>query len=276
MKKVLFSLVAVISLTALLLFTSCQKEQKVDTETVEAVIDADNAAAEGIVLAQENSDGTKDTYDSTCRTVTRNIDIVNNTITIIIEFNGVCEDGISRSGKMTIVTALDWRIDPVGKTVTITYENFTRGQRIFNGTVNYTVDVVVDTTDSSRTIVMTTNMDNFTVTFPDSTSVTLSGTKTIEYVKGFFTFWDKTDDILRINSQIEGNNRQGENFTAVSEDLIIKRDCNYFFPISGTKTITFDDGRTYLIDFGDGTCDRIYTVTYDGETYTFEFNPDSE
>ncbi len=276
MKKTLFSIVTVFALFSLVFFSSCKKQQNVDTDTVEAVIDADNAAAEGIVTAQETTGNSKVAYGNSCRIVTRTIDTVNKTITVVIEFNGTCDDGIPRSGKMTIVANLGWRRNPLGKGVTITYENFTRGRRIFNGTVSYKVDVIEDSTDSSKVIAMTTTMDNFTVTFPDSTSVTLSGTKTIEFVKGFFTFWDKKDDVLKINAQVEGTNRKGENFTSVSENLIIRRSCNYFFPVSGTKTIKFDDGRTYIIDFGDGTCDRIYTVTYNGETYTFEYEPNKD
>ncbi len=274
MKKLVFPFVAVLTLSSLLLFTSCKKNNNaVDTETVEAVIDADNAAAEGIVLAQENSGEGKAALANSCRTVTREIDTVNKTITVTIEFNGTCDDGIQRSGKMTIVADLGWRINPLNKSVTITYENFTRGRRIFNGTISYSLNVVVNPTDSTKAIVWTTQMQDFSITFPDSTSITLSGTKNIEFERGFFTFWDKTDDILKINAQVEGTNRKGENFTAVSEDIIIKRNCNFFFPISGTKTISFDDGRTYTIDFGDGSCDRIYTVTYNGETYTYEFDP---
>ena len=278
MKRLLLTVVAVITVSSLFLFTSCQKEEKVDTETVEAVIDADNAAAEGIIQAQENADqdNSKEAFANSCRTITRTIDTVNKKITVVIEFNGSCDDGITRSGKMTIVADLGWRMFPIGKSVTITYENFTRGRRIFDGTISYSLNVRGDLTDTSRAIVMTTTMDNFTVKFPDSTSVTLSGTKEVEFVSGFFTFWDKEDDILKINAQVQGTNRNGENFTAVSQDVIIKRDCNYFFPVQGTKTISFDDGRTYVIDFGDGTCDLVYTVTYNGETYTFEFDPNED
>ena len=277
MKKTLFALIGILTITSLLFFTSCKKEQKVDTDTVEAVIDADNATAEGVVLAQENTgENSKAEYASSCRTVTRSIDLIHKKITVTIEFNGTCPDGIQRSGKMTIVADLGWRRDPLGKGVTITYENFTRGRRIFNGTVNYSVNVVGDTTDSSAAIVMTTTMKDFSIKFPDSTSVTLSGTKNIEYVSGFFTFWDKTDDVLKINAQIQGTNRKGEKFSAVSDNIIIKRNCNCFFPVSGTKTISFDDGRTYIIDFGDGTCDRMYTVTYNGQTYNFEYNPQDD
>lgn len=276
MKKTLFSIVAVLALFSLVFLSSCKKQQNVDTDTVEAVIDADNAAAEGVVLAQENTGNSKEAYASSCRTVTRSINFEDSTITVVIEFNGTCDDGIPRSGKMTIVADLGWRAHPLGKGITITYENFTRGRRVFDGTVSYSVNVIEDSTDSSQVIAMTTTMRNFTVKFPDSTSVTLNGSKTIEFVRGFFTFWDKKDDVLKINAQVEGTNRKGENFTAVSEDIIIKRNCNYFFPVSGTKTITFDDGRTYIINFGDGTCDRVYTVTYNGETYTFEFDPNKD
>ncbi len=275
MKKTLFGVIAILTLSSFLFFTSCKKESNIDSETVEAVIDLDNATTEGIVLAQENTSETKALMETSgCMTITRTIDLDSMKGTLVIEFNGDCEDGIPRSGKMIIVWDLGWRLRPDGKGLTITYENFTRGRRIFNGTISYTADVVVDTTNAdSLAVVLTANMTNFSITFPDSTTFTISGTRTIEYVSGFFTFWDKSDDILKINANLEGTNRNGEHFVSVSNDLIIKRDCNYFFPVSGTKTISFDDGRTYLIDFGDGTCDRIYTVTVDGQTQTFEFDP---
>jgi len=267
MKKTIFSLLAILTLSSLMFFTSCNKDQNVDTETVEAIIEGDNATVEGVVLAQENSGEEKLASGNGCMTITHEIDLENQKITIIIEFNGICDDGIERSGRMIIVADLGWRINPLGKEISITYENFTRRHRIFNGSISYSVDV--DTVDS--VVVMNTTLDNFSIAFPDSTSISLSGNKSIAFVQGFRTFWNRNDDILKINANLEGTNRKGEHFLSITEDVIIKRACNYFFPVSGTKTIEFDDGRTYLVDFGDGTCDKIYTVTVNGETYTMEY-----
>ena len=41
-------------------------------------------------------------------------------------------------------------------------------------------------------------------------------------------------------------------------------------PVEGIKVKKFEDGTIVTIDYGDGTCDNLVTITKDGVTETVE------
>lgn len=259
-------------LFGMLTFTSCKKDKVTSDETIEAVISADQASNDGIQLADNEASADKATTADACYSVQRSIDFQNRIGTIIITFNGeVCQDSVYRSGTITITWDLGWRINPDGKSLTITYENFVRGDKIFNGTISYSISLDTSSTDSSLWVpVMTATYQNFTVTFPDSTQFTITGTRSVRH-EGFFSF-NIEDKALVMNSSLQGTSRNGDTFTVVDDNVTSKFSCRFRFPVSGTKTIVINDDKTYIINFGDGTCDRIYTVTVDGKTETREWH----
>ncbi len=265
-----FSILIVLGLIfGLVTLNSCQKAQVTDDDTIEATISADQATTDGLNVASTEATTAKETTDGTCYTVERTIDWDNGIGTVVITFNGsTCDDSIYREGTMTIVWDLGWRLNPDGKSMTITYENFVRNDKIFNGSINVSISVDSVALDSTIEIVPVFHITytDFSITFPDSTQFTISGTKDIRY-EGYFDL-DRTNNQLVINSQISGTARNGYNFTSVGENITIKAACGFRFPVAGTKTISIEGGKTYLIDFGDGTCDLVYTVTVDGETET--------
>ncbi|MCS7005444.1 MAG: hypothetical protein NZM38_08965 [Cytophagales bacterium] len=64
-------------------------------------------------------------------------------------------------------------------------------------------------------------------------------------------------------------------YTAEAKDILIKSGCHSWYPIKGTYTWAFTDkdNKTsrMIIDYGNGTCDRTYVITYaDGTTETKE------
>ncbi len=256
-------------LFGLVTLNSCQKDdtqQATSDDAVAAAISADAATSDGLTVATDEATTAKDDTESSCYTVEKDIDWVNRVGTIVITFNGECADSVYRSGTMTIVWDLGWRFDPEGKSLTITYDNFVRNDKIFNGTISMSLSV--DTTDSVP--VITAVYNNFSIQFDDSTSFVLSGTKYIKYVNFFDA--DRSNNELVINSEMQGTSREGYNFTSVGEDITVKFSCESRFPVSGTKTINVENGDTYLIDFGDGTCDKIYTVTVNGVTTTYDWD----
>ncbi len=259
-------------LFGLLTFTSCKKDKVTSDQTIEAVISADQASNDGIQLADNEASADKTTLADRCYTVQRNIDFQNRIGTLIINFNGqLCADSVYRSGTITITWDLGWRINPNGKSLTITYENFVRGDKTFNGTISFSITLDTSSTDSSLWVpVMIAHYQNFTVTFPDSTQFTITGTRSIRH-EGFFSL-NIDDKALVVNSNLQGTARNGDTFTVVDDNVTSKFSCRFRFPVSGTKTIVINDNKTYIIDFGDGTCDRIYTVTVNGNTETREWN----
>jgi len=77
-------------------------------------------------------------------------------------------------------------------------------------------------------------------------------------------------------STTNGVNREGVNYTSlVTEDLIYKRACRGpkrgRVPVAGVKEVTIGD-RSFTIDFGDGECDTMVTVTSNGESKTIDLS----
>lgn len=83
------------------------------------------------------------------------------------------------------------------------------------------------------------------------------------------------DDVFKLYGTYEGVNRQGNAYTATVEEanaIETHTACwtsQVFMPVKGTMTIV-SEGNTAVIDYGDGTCDRVYTVTINGTTYTVD------
>ncbi len=270
MKKLsIFAIIAVFF--GLFTLSSCQKTNSSD-ETIEAAISADEASNDAVSLADDEATTTKSDLESTCFSVQRNIDIENHIGTVIITFNGsLCPDSVYRAGTIKITWDLGWRTNPDGKGLTVTFENYVRGDKIINGTITHSITLDTSSLDSGLFVpVMHATFQNFTVTFPDSTQYQISGTRTIRH-EGFFTI-SKDDNQLVINSSLQGTTRKGENFTIVDDNVTAKFACGFRFPVSGTKTISIENGKTYVINFGDGTCDKVYTVTVDGKTETHVWN----
>jgi hypothetical protein len=87
--------------------------------------------------------------------------------------------------------------------------------------------------------------------------------ETITWISGFETT-DKEDDIyyksgsgtLSINDTLTYSR-------TITTPLLYDKSCEYI--ISGTVEL-YKKGNTVVIDYGDGTCDNIATVTTDGTT----------
>ena len=118
---------------------------------------------------------------------------------------------------------------------------------------------------------------------------------TVELVGGKLTFADETfatrdanhvrtwvrannplEDETEVTGEASGLRRDGVSYSIeIIERLIYKRACRLegvFIPVQGIKQITSGD-NVAIIDFGDGTCDNLVTITVNGgEPVTKEIN----
>jgi len=111
------------------------------------------------------------------------------------------------------------------------------------------------------------------ITYSDGSFVSWDGTLSFTYDDNG-TKWDWNDDSRVMTGSISGTTRNGASFTAeVTDDVMFKNECFWLhkIPVSGTIEIT-SDGVTSVIDYGDGTCDKTYTITVNGETTEYEFD----
>lgn len=176
--------------------------------------------------------------------------------TTIIEFGEDCKDkhGRSRSGKVVIVESDDMK--NVGATRTVTFEHF--------GLENHSMKGVKTITNKGKN-------SNGNYVFERSSEVNGSGPKgdftrtstgEIEWLAGFDTD-DCYDNVLSItgsSSTLKDGEEMGSR--VISEPIIRNFDCKH--PIAGVVEMDGKRGKATM-DFGDGTCDSIATVTKDGE-----------
>lgn len=187
--------------------------------------------------------------------------------TTVVDYGSgqTCQNGKTRKGKLTTVYAPGSGRD---FTQTLTFENYSVDGRTLNGT--QTVTLVGGATGSTNTV--KTKVEKMTLTTKDGKTITFSSEKTRSYDrKGTLS---PTDDEISITGSSSGTGSEGNAFTSVIKTpVLIKNSCGREarVPVSGVVEITAAGGSTRTINYGDGTCDKTYTVTVDGKTETKTF-----
>jgi len=107
-------------------------------------------------------------------------------------------------------------------------------------------------------------------TWPDKTVATREMNRTREWVR---TNNPLTDEWI-VTGTAAGSNRDGKTYQMeITKPLVYKRSCamtsNGGIAVEGTKVLTVD-GKVITIDYGNGTCDRLITVTINGESKEIE------
>ncbi|MFN8348910.1 MAG: hypothetical protein U0X91_28175 [Spirosomataceae bacterium] len=223
------------------------------------------SAETGTDSAGLGNPGKRPLKNDKCATVTRSE--ANGIITVVVDYGAVKEcDGRKTGGKMTIQMPLKPGDNATGLfTQTITYENFQRGPRIINGkhTVNLTLE--------NGRLVTKENFTATTITTENGKTIVFNSTKTRKTdTKG--TPLNGNDDEIVITGNTTATGSDGKTFkSTITQALILKVACRGIsggFPVAGTLEIERPDKPKAVIDYGDGTCDRTYTLTTDGKTVT--------
>jgi hypothetical protein len=181
---------------------------------------------------------------------------------IVIDFDGECDTwhGRAMSGKI-VITISDAFINE-GATVKVIYDNVKFGVR--------TVE-----RESLLTNEGMNENGNWVVSFTSTTSITyrnghvsvreFSGEK--EWISGFLTPQVTDDKFFKTGSGTITVDDEFKFSRVITTPLYIDRACRFI--LSGVVEIT-RGGGTMIIDYGDGQCDNIATVTKDGETLEIE------
>ena len=190
--------------------------------------------------------------------------------TITIDFGDGCEDkrGNVRKGKI-IVNFMGRRFFP-GSMIVTTFDNY-----FINGIQIEGVRTVTNSSGSledhpSFTIVV----EGGKATWPDGTFATREANRKKEWIRAA----NPLNDEWRVTGNAAGTNRRGVSYTMeITEALIYKRECavsnHIFMAVAGVKILTTET-RQMKIDYGDGECDRIVTVTINGESKEVEVKGD--
>jgi hypothetical protein len=200
-----------------------------------------------------------------CATITRTQ--ANGVITIVVDYGTPRDcDGRKVGGKMTTQIPLRPATNASGLfTQTITYEKFQRGPRTISG--KHSVSLVLE---NGKLV----TKESFT-----QTSITTENGKTILFnsikarktdTKG--TPLNANDDEIVITGSTTATGSDGKTFAStITKSIIVKVACKATsggFPVMGIIEIVCPEKPKSIVDYGDGSCDRTYTVTTNGVTET--------
>lgn len=275
-----------LAIALLVFFAACESdevnhvEDGVDVATLEAEATAesdydevDDITSNIMELAEANAGGRigeSDGNDERCRCAEITHDKENKTITI--DFGDGCEgpNGVVRAG-IIFITYSGPRFVP-GSFWTVTFRDYFVNRRKIEGL--RTVTNVSDSRESNPTFHIT--LEGGKVTWPDGAVATREVDKTRVWVRAANPLLDEVH--ILAGSTTAGTNKSGVSYkTQVLNDLIYKRSCRsdgrkVRKPVAGTKEISKGD-RTCVIDYGDGECDNLTTITCNSdEALTLDVN----
>lgn len=176
-----------------------------------------------------------------------------------------CSDlrGNVRKGK-AIFTYNGWRFMP-GSTVVVTTEDYHINGVKLEGT--YTLTNVQ--TSTSNAPHFRGQLENGKATFEDGSVAERKSDVTWEWVRAANPVNDQL--IIDKRSNSSGKTRAGRTYeVTLSKSLKYKRACG--LPIEGTKHFLFDGEKEITIDYGNGECDRIITITVGGVSTELELD----
>jgi hypothetical protein len=282
MKKINLILTLLLAI-GIMIGTSCKKREQEEPQTTST--DADyqtsldftkSAQAESSDFKVINDYGIKEPGIKTVNEDTVSVTITDTDgdfpKTLVLNFGSACScnDGHVRQGKVIVVFSGHWGLDSieVNTTAEVSFEEYYVDGVKHEGTFKATYLGKNDSNGPKYEWKAT----NAKLIYPDSTFISWNSTKNISWVAGYKTLDDRTDDVFYVNGTKTGVSKKGLTFTAkVTKDLKVVNSCQDGTITEGIFGLTPQNKPKRIVDFGDGTCDRIATVTIDGVTYKINF-----
>jgi hypothetical protein len=199
------------------------------------------------------------------------------------------ETQVEGTGTRTVATTFSG--DTVIHTITfVNFANARRPDRIKNGIIvvkmvgRYAQEVfwrqvrltsltINDLPVQGTKIIEKTGTYQFTITltggrvdFADGTFYTRNASRVRTWNAGYNTPAVIIDDEYSITGTATGVNRNGNEYVhEITSPLIVKMNCRWI--VQGIIEFVVNN-QTAVLDYGDGTCDRIATLTVNGNVYT--------
>jgi hypothetical protein len=271
LSSTLFGLV----LTLFLLTTGCKKDDDNSDDfstTAEDIGQSENVSAEidnmtgqvariGTFSPDNSTNPSFDQFNfSNCATITH--DSINHIVTFDFGTGCTGNDGKVRSGKVLVNYSGTGYFD-AGSSWTVSFDNYFVNSRHIEGTRS----VVNNGLNTSGNMTWTIVAQNMKITRPDGTWRSWNSQRTREMVSGYNdSTW--TNDVYVINGNSSGLNSNGESVSITLTNIRKDFSCHYI--TSGTMEITPSSHPVRTINFGNGTCDDVATVTRGGVSRTIQ------
>ncbi len=279
MKKFRFILSLAGFLGFLVILSSCNKNNTTnpDTHFTAASDDAfaentydnvTNITDEAYNVSSNNFKSTEGrVFLSNCANVT--LDTTAFPYVLTIDFgdtNCLCNDGRYRRGK--ILVSFTGRYYHPGTVITTTFDDYYVNDNQVEGIKTVTNMGFNDAGNMHWEITV-----NGVITLAgDGGTITWNSQKGREWIDGIQTRFNKWDDKYLITGTATGTRANGLSWTrTIINPLRIELACRFI--VSGTVNIQPEGRPLRVLDFGDGTCDNIATVTVNGNTHTIYLRP---
>lgn len=211
------------------------------------------AASDKNLLGGHGPTGTSGTLSCATVTVTPLIGFPKN---IVIDFGTGCTsaNGVTRAGKINIVLSDSVRAS--GSTAVMTFTNYYVGGYKKEGTVTWT------NTSTPGTLSWQRKVENGKITAPNGNFWLHSGTRNVIQTAGVNTPNNLLDDVFSVTGNHSVTNSAGLTRTITTITPLQKKViCNNI----DMGSLKVQGPNHYaVIDFGDGTCDNIATLSIDG------------
>ena len=176
--------------------------------------------------------------------------------------NCECFSGNTKRG-MVHVSLSDWWRN-AGSLREITFENYYVNDNKMEGT-----KTILNTgVNELGNLTFEKNVTDAKLIYPDEKSITWNCKKYSEQIEGGETLIF-ADDVWSVTGEGSGVNLDGMAYTLkITTALHYKNGC--FYPVSGTIEVKTEGEEVKTIDYGNGECDNLITVTVGDTTETIE------
>jgi hypothetical protein len=151
------------------------------------------------------------------------------------------------------------------RTVNYTLENFYHNDKFIESSKNITYEL--KTSDLLATIhPVATHLIDAKVSYPNGKIYTRTGTRVREMVEGFLTIENWEDNVFKIygnHATTFPNGNSVSSTTLKTEAHVVKMSCKMPFPVAGITEMV-KNGIKSTLNFGNGDCDKMATITING------------
>ena len=176
--------------------------------------------------------------------------------------NCECFLGNNKRGKINVSISDWWKNE--GSFKEITFEDFYMNDNKMEG-VKTTLNTGLN---ESGNLTFTKKVTDAKLTYPDESTITWVCEKFSEQVEGGATLLF-ADDVWAVTGSGSGINLDEKSYTMeITTALVYKNGC--FYPLSGIMEISTEGEDLKVINYGDGECDNIVTVSVGNVTETVE------
>lgn len=198
---------------------------------------------------------------SACATVT--LDTAANPKELIIDFgeeNCLCLDGRYRRGK--IIITFTGRYREPGTVITHGFEDYYVNDNQVDGT-----KVVTNMGENENgNIYFTIEVIGVIHKANNGGTISWNSSRQREWIQGYSTM-NPWDDIYLITGTAHGIRANGLEWDSeITNPLRVELACRFI--VSGTIEMQPENRPLWILDYGDGECDNVATVTVNGVTYT--------